>query len=134
MFLIWYNYLNIIFWIFQGLELDHKADVSLSNFCRWQSDFNYTNGRKPDHSVLLTGIDICVNKNKPCGTLGTYVFRLILALSCFLVFYINANDVLRRTSKEGLTGLHNDVILEFDLIKNKKGSWSVLMSCLSYDR
>merc|ERR1711915_1087316 len=53
-----------------GLELGHKADVSLSNFCRWQSSFNYTNGRKPDHSILLTGIDICVNKNKPCSTLG----------------------------------------------------------------
>jgi len=52
------------------LELSHRADHSLLNFCRWQSSQKAALERKPDHSVLLTGIDICVNKNKPCGTLG----------------------------------------------------------------
>nr|CAB3219994.1 A disintegrin and metalloproteinase with thrombospondin motifs 18 [Phallusia mammillata] len=54
----------------ENLELKHKADESLNNFCRWQSGLNYTDGRRPDHSILLTGIDICVNKNSPCETLG----------------------------------------------------------------
>uniref|UniRef100_H2YC19 Peptidase M12B domain-containing protein n=1 Tax=Ciona savignyi TaxID=51511 RepID=H2YC19_CIOSA len=53
-----------------ALHLDHKADDALSNFCNWQANLNSTNGRKPDHSILLTGIDICVHKNKPCETLG----------------------------------------------------------------
>ncbi|XP_039260459.2 A disintegrin and metalloproteinase with thrombospondin motifs 18-like isoform X1 [Styela clava] len=52
------------------LQLDHRADKSLMNFCRWQANFNTTNGRKPDHSILLTGLDICVDKNEPCDTLG----------------------------------------------------------------
>nr|XP_018673460.1 A disintegrin and metalloproteinase with thrombospondin motifs 18 isoform X1 [Ciona intestinalis] len=53
-----------------ALHLDHKADEALSSFCHWQANLNNTNGGKPDHSILLTGIDICVDKNKPCETLG----------------------------------------------------------------
>jgi len=53
------------------LDLSHRADTSLLNFCEWQHrEQEKSGGKKADHSVLLTGIDICVNKNKPCGTLG----------------------------------------------------------------
>ncbi|CAK8692752.1 unnamed protein product [Clavelina lepadiformis] len=54
----------------EGLHLDHKADRSLASFCAWQSNLNQSAGKKPDHSILLTGIDICVSKNSPCETLG----------------------------------------------------------------
>ncbi|XP_039260458.2 A disintegrin and metalloproteinase with thrombospondin motifs 18-like [Styela clava] len=52
------------------LRLDHRADKSLSSFCHWQTKANTTTGRKPDHSILLTGIDICIDRNQPCDTLG----------------------------------------------------------------
>nr|XP_039260456.1 A disintegrin and metalloproteinase with thrombospondin motifs 18-like isoform X1 [Styela clava] len=52
------------------IELGHKAGKSLENFCRWQTKTNSTIGRTPDHSILLTGINICVDKDEPCDTLG----------------------------------------------------------------
>lgn len=52
------------------LRLGHRADKSLSNFCYWQSTTNTSTGRRPDHSILLTGIDICIDQNRPCDTLG----------------------------------------------------------------
>ena len=55
------------------MELSHRADTSLLNFCEWQhKQQDKIGSRKSDHSILLTGIDICVNKNKPCSTLGLY--------------------------------------------------------------
>ena len=62
---------------FQELDLSHRADTSLLNFCEWQHrEQEKSGGKKADHSILLTGIDICVNKNKPCGTLGWLLFEV----------------------------------------------------------
>lgn len=67
--MVWLSFQLIIH--LQELRLSHRADKSLSNFCHWQSKANTSTGRKPDHSILLTGIDICINQNRPCDTLGT---------------------------------------------------------------
>ncbi|CAL8404507.1 unnamed protein product [Boreogadus saida] len=39
-------------------------------FCQWQSGLVGKGGRRHDHAVLLTGLDICSWKNEPCDTLG----------------------------------------------------------------
>ncbi|XP_029466482.1 A disintegrin and metalloproteinase with thrombospondin motifs 18 [Rhinatrema bivittatum] len=53
-----------------GLIINHHADQSLHNFCQWQSAFVGKNGKRHDHAILLTGLDICAWKNEPCDTLG----------------------------------------------------------------
>ncbi|XP_056463762.1 A disintegrin and metalloproteinase with thrombospondin motifs 18 [Gadus chalcogrammus] len=53
-----------------GLSLSHHADQSLNSFCQWQSGLVGKGGRRHDHAVLLTGLDICSWKNEPCDTLG----------------------------------------------------------------
>uniref|UniRef100_H2ZWR1 ADAM metallopeptidase with thrombospondin type 1 motif 18 n=1 Tax=Latimeria chalumnae TaxID=7897 RepID=H2ZWR1_LATCH len=53
-----------------GLVISHHADQSLNSFCRWQSGLIGKNGKRHDHAVLLTGLDICSWKNEPCDTLG----------------------------------------------------------------
>ncbi|KAM4605879.1 A disintegrin and metalloproteinase with thrombospondin motifs 18 [Discoglossus pictus] len=53
-----------------GLQINHHADQSLNNFCQWQSTLMGKNGKRHDHAVLLTGLDICSWKNEPCDTLG----------------------------------------------------------------
>ncbi|CDQ55975.1 unnamed protein product [Oncorhynchus mykiss] len=50
-----------------GLSINHHADQSLNSFCQWQSGLI---GKRHDHAVLLTGLDICSWKNEPCDTLG----------------------------------------------------------------
>ncbi|XP_018110713.1 A disintegrin and metalloproteinase with thrombospondin motifs 10 isoform X1 [Xenopus laevis] len=60
------------------LELNHHAGKSLDSFCRWQKSIVSRNGNAisesgiADHdtAVLITRYDICIYKNKPCGTLG----------------------------------------------------------------
>uniref|UniRef100_A0A4W4FWN8 ADAM metallopeptidase with thrombospondin type 1 motif, 18 n=1 Tax=Electrophorus electricus TaxID=8005 RepID=A0A4W4FWN8_ELEEL len=53
-----------------GLSISHHADQSLNSFCQWQSGLLGKNGKRHDHAVLLTGLDICSWKNEPCDTLG----------------------------------------------------------------
>ncbi|XP_051970716.1 A disintegrin and metalloproteinase with thrombospondin motifs 18-like [Xyrauchen texanus] len=53
-----------------GLSVNHHADQSLNSFCQWQSGLIGKNGKRHDHAVLLTGLDICSWKNEPCDTLG----------------------------------------------------------------
>ncbi|KAJ8418969.1 hypothetical protein AAFF_G00004680 [Aldrovandia affinis] len=62
------------------LEINHHAGKSLDSFCKWQKSIQNRNGNGnaiPDNgiahhdtAVLLTRYDICIYKNKPCGTLG----------------------------------------------------------------
>ncbi|KAI8509615.1 A disintegrin and metalloproteinase with thrombospondin motifs 6 [Branchiostoma belcheri] len=56
------------------LEITNHADKSLDSFCKWQESIR---PRKDDYgiadhdnAVLMTRLDICTNKNEPCGTLG----------------------------------------------------------------
>ncbi|XP_061749570.1 A disintegrin and metalloproteinase with thrombospondin motifs 18-like [Nerophis ophidion] len=53
-----------------GLTINHHADHSLNSFCQWQSGLVGKGGKRHDHAVLLTGLDICSWKNEPCDTLG----------------------------------------------------------------
>lgn len=53
-----------------GLTINHHADQSLNSFCQWQSGLVGKGGKRHDHAVLLTGLDICSWKNEPCDTLG----------------------------------------------------------------
>nr|DBA28593.1 TPA: hypothetical protein GDO54_008922 [Pyxicephalus adspersus] len=61
-----------------NLEINHHAGKSLDSFCRWQKSIVNRNGNAitesgiADHdtAVLITRYDICIYKNKPCGTLG----------------------------------------------------------------
>lgn len=53
-----------------GLTINHHADQSLNSFCQWQSGLVGKAGKRHDHAVLLTGLDICSWKNEPCDTLG----------------------------------------------------------------
>ncbi|TSL82603.1 A disintegrin and metalloproteinase with thrombospondin motifs 16 [Bagarius yarrelli] len=53
-----------------GLVINHHADHTLSSFCQWQSALAGREGRRHDHAILLTGLDICSWKNEPCDTLG----------------------------------------------------------------
>ncbi|KAM4602429.1 A disintegrin and metalloproteinase with thrombospondin motifs 18 [Polymixia lowei] len=53
-----------------GLSINHHADQSLNSFCQWQSGLVGKGGKRHDHAVLLTGLDICSWKNEPCDTLG----------------------------------------------------------------
>ncbi|XP_072534970.1 A disintegrin and metalloproteinase with thrombospondin motifs 16 [Salminus brasiliensis] len=53
-----------------GLVISHHADHTLNSFCQWQSGLAGREGRRHDHAVLLTGLDICSWKNEPCDTLG----------------------------------------------------------------
>ncbi|XP_043911487.1 A disintegrin and metalloproteinase with thrombospondin motifs 18 [Protopterus annectens] len=53
-----------------GLVITHHADHSLSSFCQWQSGLVGKDGKRHDHAILLTGVDICSWKNEPCDTLG----------------------------------------------------------------
>uniref|UniRef100_A0A3P8UW88 ADAM metallopeptidase with thrombospondin type 1 motif 16 n=1 Tax=Cynoglossus semilaevis TaxID=244447 RepID=A0A3P8UW88_CYNSE len=53
-----------------GLAINHHADHTLNSFCHWQSTLGGREGRRHDHAILLTGLDICSWKNEPCDTLG----------------------------------------------------------------
>ncbi|RXN15738.1 A disintegrin and metallo ase with thrombospondin motifs 16 [Labeo rohita] len=53
-----------------GLVINHHADHTLNSFCQWQSGLSGREGRRHDHAILLTGLDICSWKNEPCDTLG----------------------------------------------------------------
>uniref|UniRef100_A0A3B3ZV76 Uncharacterized protein n=1 Tax=Periophthalmus magnuspinnatus TaxID=409849 RepID=A0A3B3ZV76_9GOBI len=53
-----------------GLTINHHADQSLNSFCQWQSGLMGKGGKRHDHAVLLTGLDICSWKNEPCDTLA----------------------------------------------------------------
>ncbi|XP_041417069.1 A disintegrin and metalloproteinase with thrombospondin motifs 18 [Xenopus laevis] len=53
-----------------GFTINHHADQSLNNFCQWQSALTGKHGKRHDHAILLTGLDICSWKNEPCDTLG----------------------------------------------------------------
>ncbi|XP_048469866.1 A disintegrin and metalloproteinase with thrombospondin motifs 6-like [Rhincodon typus] len=63
-----------------NLEINHHAGKSLDSFCKWQKSILSRNGNgnaipdngiaHHDNAVLLTRYDICIYKNKPCGTLG----------------------------------------------------------------
>ncbi|XP_036026472.1 A disintegrin and metalloproteinase with thrombospondin motifs 10 isoform X2 [Onychomys torridus] len=62
------------------LEITHHAGKSLDSFCKWQKSIVSHNGHgnaipengvaNHDTAVLITRYDICIYKNKPCGTLG----------------------------------------------------------------
>ncbi|XP_029466796.1 A disintegrin and metalloproteinase with thrombospondin motifs 10 isoform X2 [Rhinatrema bivittatum] len=62
------------------LEINHHAGKSLDSFCKWQKSIVNRNGHgnaipengiaNHDTAVLITRYDICIYKNKPCGTLG----------------------------------------------------------------
>ncbi|XP_034142841.1 A disintegrin and metalloproteinase with thrombospondin motifs 16 [Esox lucius] len=53
-----------------GLVINHHADHTLNSFCQWQAGLGGREGRRHDHAILLTGLDICSWKNQPCDTLG----------------------------------------------------------------
>ncbi|XP_048832964.1 A disintegrin and metalloproteinase with thrombospondin motifs 10 isoform X1 [Brienomyrus brachyistius] len=63
-----------------NLEINHHAGKSLDSFCKWQKSITNRKGNGnaiPDNgiahhdtAVLVTRYDICIYKNKPCGTLG----------------------------------------------------------------
>ncbi|XP_006635993.2 A disintegrin and metalloproteinase with thrombospondin motifs 16 [Lepisosteus oculatus] len=53
-----------------GLVINHHADHTLNSFCQWQSGVSGKEGKRHDHAILLTGLDICSWKNEPCDTLG----------------------------------------------------------------
>uniref|UniRef100_A0A8C9T045 ADAM metallopeptidase with thrombospondin type 1 motif, 10 n=1 Tax=Scleropages formosus TaxID=113540 RepID=A0A8C9T045_SCLFO len=63
-----------------ALEINHHAGKSLDSFCKWQKSIQNRNSHGnaiPDNgiahhdtAVLITRYDICIYKNKPCGTLG----------------------------------------------------------------
>ncbi|ESO98336.1 hypothetical protein LOTGIDRAFT_213961 [Lottia gigantea] len=53
-----------------GLHINNHADYTLNSFCQWQSTLSDSTGRRHDHAILLTGLDICSYKNSPCDTLG----------------------------------------------------------------
>lgn len=63
-----------------GLTISHHADQSLNSFCQWQSGLLGKGGKRHDHAVLLTGLDICSWKNEPCDTLGMNKTNLKLML------------------------------------------------------
>lgn len=63
-------YLCLSFHFQLGLTINHHADQSLNSFCQWQSGLVGKGGKRHDHAVLLTGLDICSWKNEPCDTLG----------------------------------------------------------------
>ncbi|XP_057565106.1 A disintegrin and metalloproteinase with thrombospondin motifs 10 isoform X5 [Hippopotamus amphibius kiboko] len=62
------------------LEITHHAGKSLDSFCKWQKSIVNRSGHgnaipengvaDHDTAVLITRYDICIYKNKPCGTLG----------------------------------------------------------------
>ncbi|XP_077441258.1 A disintegrin and metalloproteinase with thrombospondin motifs 10 [Vanacampus margaritifer] len=62
------------------LEINHHASKSLDSFCKWQKSIQHRssygnaipdNGiAHHDTAVLITRYDICIQKNKPCETLG----------------------------------------------------------------
>ncbi|XP_055968869.1 A disintegrin and metalloproteinase with thrombospondin motifs 10 [Sorex fumeus] len=62
------------------LEITHHAGKSLDSFCKWQKSIVNRGGHgnaipengvaNHDTAVLITRYDICIYKNKPCGTLG----------------------------------------------------------------
>ncbi|KAG5851460.1 hypothetical protein ANANG_G00093680 [Anguilla anguilla] len=62
------------------LEINHHAGKSLDSFCKWQKSIQNRDGNgnaipdngiaQHDTAVLITRYDICIYKNKPCGTLG----------------------------------------------------------------
>uniref|UniRef100_A0A8C6NY30 ADAM metallopeptidase with thrombospondin type 1 motif, 10 n=1 Tax=Nothobranchius furzeri TaxID=105023 RepID=A0A8C6NY30_NOTFU len=62
------------------LEINHHAGKSLDSFCKWQKTIQHRssygnaipdNGiAHHDTAVLITRYDICIQKNKPCETLG----------------------------------------------------------------
>ncbi|XP_035661759.1 A disintegrin and metalloproteinase with thrombospondin motifs 6-like [Branchiostoma floridae] len=58
------------------LEITNHADKSLDSFCKWQETIRPRHGTEDygiadhDNAVLMTRLDICTNKNEPCGTLG----------------------------------------------------------------
>ncbi|XP_063084407.1 A disintegrin and metalloproteinase with thrombospondin motifs 10 isoform X2 [Cavia porcellus] len=62
------------------LEVTHHAGKSLDSFCKWQKSIVNHSGHgnaipengvaNHDTAVLITRYDICIYKNKPCGTLG----------------------------------------------------------------
>lgn len=62
--------LPLCFHLQLGLTINHHADQSLNSFCQWQSGLVGKSGKRHDHAVLLTGLDICSWKNEPCDTLG----------------------------------------------------------------
>ncbi|XP_015250482.1 PREDICTED: A disintegrin and metalloproteinase with thrombospondin motifs 10-like isoform X3 [Cyprinodon variegatus] len=63
------------------LEINHHAGKSLDSFCKWQKTIQHRSSSYgnaiPDNgiahhdtAVLITRYDICIQKNKPCETLG----------------------------------------------------------------
>ncbi|GAB1300899.1 A disintegrin and metalloproteinase with thrombospondin motifs 10 [Apodemus speciosus] len=68
------------------LEITHHAGKSLDSFCKWQKSIVSHGGHgnaipengvaNHDTAVLITRYDICIYKNKPCGTLGIESHRL----------------------------------------------------------
>ncbi|XP_072537431.1 A disintegrin and metalloproteinase with thrombospondin motifs 10 isoform X1 [Salminus brasiliensis] len=62
------------------LEINHHAGKSLDSFCKWQKSIQHRSNHgnaipengiaHHDTAVLITRYDICIYKNKPCGTLG----------------------------------------------------------------
>ncbi|XP_022525933.2 A disintegrin and metalloproteinase with thrombospondin motifs 10 isoform X3 [Astyanax mexicanus] len=63
-----------------SLEINHHAGKSLDSFCKWQKSIQHRSSHgnaipengiaHHDTAVLITRYDICIYKNKPCGTLG----------------------------------------------------------------
>uniref|UniRef100_A0A3P9NSI4 ADAM metallopeptidase with thrombospondin type 1 motif, 10 n=1 Tax=Poecilia reticulata TaxID=8081 RepID=A0A3P9NSI4_POERE len=63
------------------LEINHHAGKSLDSFCKWQKTIQHRSSSygnaipdngiaHHDNAVLITRYDICIQKNKPCETLG----------------------------------------------------------------
>ena len=62
------------------LKIEASARRTLRNFCKWQDSMLKIGGRRPDHSILITGLDICAKRpsskswtsqrSSSCDTLG----------------------------------------------------------------
>jgi len=60
------------------MAVSHNAAESLGRFCRWQTKLT---GIDHNYAILLTGVNICANRDAPCDTLGSYRIEMIIVIS-----------------------------------------------------
>uniref|UniRef100_A0A673Y487 ADAM metallopeptidase with thrombospondin type 1 motif 6 n=1 Tax=Salmo trutta TaxID=8032 RepID=A0A673Y487_SALTR len=91
-----------------NLEINHHADKSLDSFCKWQKSILSHQGdgnsipengmAHHDNAVLITRYDICTYKNKPCGTLGEWLYVLLSVPLCSVAW--RHGETAQRDSSE----------------------------------
>lgn len=58
---------TFIIFLQSGLDIGPLARNTLDSFCHWQS--NLKDEVHHDHAVLMTRLDLCIDKNE-CDTIG----------------------------------------------------------------